>query len=86
MPSLHVGFAVALGVAVALALRSRWTKALAVLWGPLVALAVVATANHYVFDIAAGLAVTALGFAASRLPARLEASRAGSPAPKHQAA
>ena len=74
VPSLHVGFALALGVALALALRSRWTKAaLALLWGPLVALAVVATASHYVFDIVAGVAVTALGFAASRLPARLGA-------------
>jgi hypothetical protein len=71
VPSLHVGFAVAVGVAVALALRRRWAKTLALLWGPLVALAVVATANHYVFDIAAGLLVTALGFAAGRLAIRL---------------
>ena len=34
------------------------------------ALAVVATGNHYVFDIAVGLAVTALGFAAGRATAR----------------
>jgi membrane-associated phospholipid phosphatase len=76
VPSLHVGFALALGIGVALALRSRWTKVLALLWGPLVALAVVATGNHYVFDIVAGVAVTALGFAASRLPARLASNDA----------
>ena len=70
VPSLHVGFAVAVGVALALALRPRWAKALAVLWGPLVALAVVATGNHYVFDIAAGLVVTASGFVAGRLVRR----------------
>jgi membrane-associated phospholipid phosphatase len=80
VPSLHVGFAAALGIALALALRPRWAQALAVLWGPLVALAVVATGNHYMFDIAAGLVVTALGFVAGRLPARLAASRARSPA------
>jgi membrane-associated phospholipid phosphatase len=57
-------------VAFAVALRWRWAKALALLWGPLVALSVVATGNHYVFDIAAGLVVTGLGFAAGRLPLR----------------
>jgi hypothetical protein len=31
------------------------------LWGPLVCLTVVATANHYVFDIAAGLAAALAG-------------------------
>jgi membrane-associated phospholipid phosphatase len=71
VPSLHVGFAVAVGVALAVVLRWRWAKALALLWGPLVSLSVVATGNHYFFDIAAGLAVTALGFAAGRLPIRL---------------
>jgi hypothetical protein len=71
VPSLHVGFAVAVGIALALALQRRWAKALALLWGLLVALAVVATGNHYVFDIGAGLVVTALGFAAGRLSARL---------------
>jgi membrane-associated phospholipid phosphatase len=67
VPSLHVGFAVAVGVAAAVALRRPWAKALALLWGPLVSLSVVATGNHYVFDIAAGLVVTALGFAVGRL-------------------
>jgi membrane-associated phospholipid phosphatase len=70
VPSLHVGFAVAVGVAVAYALRPRWAKALALLWGPVVSLSVVATGNHYVFDIAAGLVVTALGFLAGRVPVR----------------
>lgn len=62
VPSLHVGFAFAIGVAVACAARSRWIKALAALWGPVVTLTVIATANHYVFDVIAGLAVTAAGF------------------------
>jgi membrane-associated phospholipid phosphatase len=75
VPSLHVGFAVAVGLALAAALRASWAKALALLWGPIVAVSVIATGNHYLFDIAAGLVVTALGFAASRLPARLAAPR-----------
>ena len=43
------------------------TKALAMLWGPLVCLTVVATGNHYVFDIAAGLVVAAAGYGAGQL-------------------
>jgi hypothetical protein len=70
VPSLHVGFAFAIAFAVAAALHAPALKALALLWGPLVALAVVATGNHYVFDIAAGLVATGAGFAAGRLLAR----------------
>jgi membrane-associated phospholipid phosphatase len=66
VPSLHVGFAVAVGLALARVLERRWAKGLALLWGPIVSLAVVATGNHYFFDIAAGLAVTALGYAVGR--------------------
>ena len=67
VPSLHAGFAFAVGIALAAALRPRWAKALALLWGPLVSLAVVATGNHYLFDIVAGLLVTAMGFWAGQL-------------------
>ncbi len=35
--------------------------------GPLVALTVVATGNHYLFDVAAGVAVTAAGLATGSL-------------------
>ena len=66
VPSLHVGFAVAVGLALARVVEPRWAKGLALLWGPLVSLSVVATGNHYLFDIGAGLAVTALGFAVGR--------------------
>jgi len=66
VPSLHVGFAVAVGLALARVVEPRWAKGLALLWGPLVSLSVVATGNHYLFDIAAGLAVTALGYAVGR--------------------
>ena len=66
VPSLHVGFAFAIGIAVAAALQRPWAKGLALLWGPLVTVAVVATGNHYVFDVAAGLAVTAVAYAATR--------------------
>lgn len=71
VPSLHAGFAFAVSVGLAVALRRRWAKALALLWGPLVSLCVVVTGNHYLFDIAAGLLVTAAGFWAGQIAARL---------------
>jgi membrane-associated phospholipid phosphatase len=73
VPSLHVGFAVAVSIAIAAAARRPVVKALAMLWGPAIALAVVATGNHFVFDIAAGLLASALGYAAGRVLGRLSA-------------
>jgi membrane-associated phospholipid phosphatase len=75
VPSLHCGFAFAIGMALAAAARRPWTKALALAWGPIVALSVVATGNHYVFDIAAGLLVSAAGYVVGPAVARLLASR-----------
>src|SRR4051794_16064347 len=62
VPSLHVGFAVAIGIAISASLRHPLLKGLALLWGPLIGLAVVATGNHFVFDMAAGVAAAALGY------------------------
>jgi hypothetical protein len=59
------------GVALFAAGRTRWTAGLALLWGPLVCLTVVATGNHYFFDIATGLLVSVAGYATGRrLPTR----------------
>src|SRR3954452_8602746 len=55
VPSLHVGFAVAVGFALFAALKNPVLRAIALLWGPVVALAVVATGNHFLFDAVAGL-------------------------------
>jgi membrane-associated phospholipid phosphatase len=71
VPSLHAGFAFAVGIALAAATHRRWAKALALLWGPIVSLSVVATGNHYLFDIAAGVLVAGLGYWAGGLPGRL---------------
>lgn len=70
VPSLHVGLAFAIGIAVQATLRACWARALALMWGPLVTVSVVATGNHYVFDVAAGLVVTGLAYAAVRLSPR----------------
>jgi membrane-associated phospholipid phosphatase len=78
VPSLHVGFAVAIGIAVAAALRHPVLKGLALLWGPLVGLAVVATGNHFVFDMAAGIVAAALGYVLGAAATRARARRPGS--------
>jgi hypothetical protein len=82
VPSLHVGFAVAVGIAIAAAVHNPLVKTLALLWGPAIGLAVVATGNHFVFDIAAGLVASALGYgvgtAAARATERRPASVASS--------
>jgi membrane-associated phospholipid phosphatase len=62
VPSLHAGFALAVGVALAASVTSPWLKALALSWAPIIGLAVVATGNHFLFDIAAGVAVTVVGY------------------------
>ena len=62
VPSLHVGFAVAVGFALFAALRNPVLRVLALLWGPVIGLAVVATGNHFVFDMIAGVVAAALGY------------------------
>jgi membrane-associated phospholipid phosphatase len=75
VPSLHCGFAFAIGIALYSALRNPIARTLALAWGPLVSLSVVATGNHYVFDIAAGVLVALAGFAAKPALERLTAPR-----------
>jgi PAP2 superfamily protein len=73
VPSLHAGFALAISVALgAVATRRRWRLA-AWCWAPTVALAVIATGNHFVADIVAGAVVTLLGFLVALGAARASA-------------
>ena len=71
MPSLHCGFAFAVSVVLARTAERPFTRLLALAWAPVIFLAVLATGNHFVADIAAGVAITLLGFAVTdrRLPA-----------------
>src|SRR3954469_16941846 len=78
VPSLHVGFAVAVGVALFCALRQPVLRWAALLWGPVVALAVVATGNHFVFDAVAGLAACVLGYLLGAAAARIRVARGAS--------
>jgi PAP2 superfamily len=81
VPSLHVGFAVAVGVVIATTVRNPLARVVALLWGPTIAVAVVATGNHFVFDIAAGLVASALGYAAGSAATRAAGRRSPRPAP-----
>ena len=75
VPSLHVGFAVAIGFAIAASVKHPLMKAIALLWGPAVAVAVVATGNHYVFDIVAGVVASAAGYGLGAMAARMRIRR-----------
>ncbi len=79
VPSLHVGFALAVGLAVAATARHPLARAAAILWAPLVTLTVVATGNHYVFDAVAGIAATGVGYAFAVMPRRSRAPMHGGP-------
>ena len=77
VPSLHAGFAFAIGVGVASSTSRRWAKVAALSWGPTIALVVIATGNHFVLDVVVGIVAVLLGYAAALLlhrsaPNRLE--------------
>lgn len=59
VPSMHVGYALLIGVTLALLTRSPWLRLAALAYSPLVVFCVVATGNHFFFDAAAGAAVFA---------------------------
>jgi membrane-associated phospholipid phosphatase len=60
MPSLHAADALIIGVGLALILRSRWLKALWLLWPAWVWFSVIATGNHFWLDILAGIVVAGI--------------------------
>jgi membrane-associated phospholipid phosphatase len=72
VPSMHVAFALMLGIPMASMSRRTWIKALWLLYPLLVTFVVIATANHWWFDAftgavtAAVAAVAAVGFARVR--------------------
>jgi hypothetical protein len=80
MPSVHVGWAILVAVAVITTLRSRW-RWLAVLYPVMTTLAVIVTANHFWLDgIVAGLIlvlVLAVQNGTRNLVSRLRVIRAG---------
>jgi membrane-associated phospholipid phosphatase len=65
MPSLHFGWNLLVGIVIWRATSRRWLRVAAVVLPALMAVAVVATANHYVLDVLAGAAVALIGLAAA---------------------
>src|SRR4051794_14258518 len=76
MPSLHVAWAAWCAAAIVAATRGRW-RHLAWLYPGATSLVVLATANHFLADAAAGLAVTALGLLAARATTRPDTTAPG---------
>ena len=71
MPSVHIGWAVIVAMAIVMVGRSRW-RWLALGYPLITAYVVVATANHYWLDAVAGAALLgALFFLARRFTPRL---------------
>lgn len=63
MPSLHAADALIVGVALALVVRNPALKALCLLFPAWVWFSLIATANHFWLDVAAGIVLAALGAA-----------------------
>ncbi len=76
MPSLHVAWAAWCAAALVAATRGR-RRHLAWLYPAATTVVVLATANHFLADAAAGLAVTALGLLAARATTRPDATGPG---------
>jgi PAP2 superfamily protein len=73
VPSLHAGWAIAVGAGLLLYARNTVARVAGVLYPSAVLLTIVVTGNHFVFDAVAGALVMAVGFAATA-PFRVEAS------------
>jgi hypothetical protein len=74
MPSLHVGWAVWASWAVWSLATRLWVRVAAIVYSVITSVVVVATGNHYVLDVAAGIAVAALSVAVVRWRAQRAAA------------
>jgi membrane-associated phospholipid phosphatase len=71
MPSLHAADALIVGWFLVCSSRTIWAKALWMLWPLWVWFCVIATANHYVLDVLAGIAVAVVALLATAYLPRL---------------
>ncbi len=62
VPSLHAGYAAAVGLGLFAFGRSRATRVLGLVYPGVAVLTIIVTGNHFVFDAIAGVLVMALGF------------------------
>lgn len=84
MPSLHVGWDLLMGIAIATRASRRWVKAIGFMLPVLMFLAIVLTANHYISDGIAGMALASFGLLVATLLHRrtFRPEPATRPAPK----
>jgi hypothetical protein len=75
MPSLHIAWAVWCSLALWRMSARRWVRGLAIVYPLLTAFAVIATGNHFVFDLIGGLLAIGLSVAIVRLAERRRAAR-----------
>ena len=75
LPSLHVGWDLLVGMAIFSATRSVALRVLACLMPLAMAYAVIATANHFVLDVVAGVALVMIGHVAALWLQRRRARR-----------
>lgn len=72
VPSMHFGYAAMIGLVAIWLVRSWPLRVIAIAYPVVVFLTIVGTANHYVVDAMAGLAVIAIGFVAIALWMRIK--------------
>jgi hypothetical protein len=65
LPSLHIGYAVFLSLAIYLLTTNRLARVLAAVYPVVVLAAIIITGNHYVIDAVAGVIVLAVAFVAN---------------------
>ena len=74
-PSMHAGWALWVGLAVAAATRSAMARTLGFAYAAITSLVVIGTANHWVFDVLAGCAIVAIVWFACFRPKHERPSR-----------
>ncbi|MCW2862306.1 MAG: hypothetical protein JWP48_4014 [Actinoallomurus sp.] len=79
MPSLHVGWAAWCGWQVARNADWRWLRVVGAAYPVFMFIVVVGTANHYIADAVAGIAVILIGAMIARIRERLRATRPADP-------
>jgi PAP2 superfamily len=67
VPSMHFGYALLIGLAIAALARRRAVRVAALAYPAVVLVVIVATGNHFILDAAAGAAVSLVGLAAAWL-------------------
>lgn len=79
MPSLHAGWDLLVGIAIVTAATHWYLRLVGYVLPALMAYAVIATANHYLVDVVAGIGLSLVGYAAALLLERRRVRRASPP-------